>query len=110
VWTALDVLSPDDRLTVMLRYFSRCRSYQAIATATGVPVGTVRSRLYRTRSRLGTALLRTAEGAVPSQASLEARRRAEWEYFYATLHQAPVPRTYRDAYAVDVTVSDTIGR
>jgi RNA polymerase sigma factor (sigma-70 family) len=110
VWAALDVLSPDDRLTVMLRYFSRCRSYQAIATATGVPVGTVRSRLYRTRSRLGTALLRTAEGAVPSQASLEARRRAEWEYFYATLHEAPVPRTYRDTYAADVAVSDTIGR
>jgi RNA polymerase sigma factor (sigma-70 family) len=110
VWAALDVLSPDDRLTVMLRYFSRCRSYQAIAAVTGVPVGTVRSRLNRARSRLGTALLHAAEGAAPSQASLEAKRRAEWEHFYAGLHEAPVPHTYRDTYAADVAVSDTIGR
>ncbi|HEX3194482.1 MAG TPA: sigma factor-like helix-turn-helix DNA-binding protein [Streptosporangiaceae bacterium] len=49
--------------------------YQAIAEVTGVPVGTVRSRLNRARARLGTALLHTAEGAAPSQASLEATRR-----------------------------------
>jgi RNA polymerase sigma-70 factor (ECF subfamily) len=42
IWAALGTLSPDDRLTVMLRYFSRCRGYQAIAAVTGVPVGTVR--------------------------------------------------------------------
>jgi Sigma-70, region 4 len=45
VWAALDALSPDDRLTVMLRYFSRCRSYHAIAAVTGVPVGTVRAKI-----------------------------------------------------------------
>lgn len=110
VWTALDALSPDDRLTVMLHYFSRCHSYAAIAAVTGVPVGTVRSRLNRARSRLGTALLDSAEGAAPSQARLEATRRAEWEHFYAELHEAPAPRTYRDTYAADVAVSDTIGR
>jgi hypothetical protein len=71
---------------------------------------TVRSRLNRARARLGTALLHTAEGAAPSQASLEATRRAEWEHFYAGLHEAPVARTYRDTYAADVAVSDTIGR
>jgi RNA polymerase sigma factor (sigma-70 family) len=109
VWAALDALSPDDRLTVMLRYFSRCRSYQAIAAVTGVPVGTVRSRLNRARSRLGTALVQATEGVTVSRASLEAARLAEWEHFYAELHEAPVPRTYRDTYAIDVTVSD-IGR
>ena len=110
VWAALGTLTPDDRLTVMLRHFSRCHSYQAIAAVTGVPVGTVRSRLNRARSRLGTALLQTAEGTTLSQASLEAARHAQWEHFYAELHQAPVPRSYRDTYATDVEVRDTAGR
>lgn len=83
--------------------------YQAIAEVTGVPVGTVRSRLNRARARLGTALLHTAEG--PRRARPASKRRgAEWEHFYAGLHEAPVPRTYRDTYAADVAVSDTIGR
>jgi Sigma-70, region 4 len=110
VWAALGTLSPDERLAVMLRYFSRCRGYQAIAAVTGVPVGTVRSRLNRARSRLGTALLQTAEGTAPSQASLEVTRHAQWEHFYTELHQAPVPRTYRDTYTAGVEVSDTAGR
>jgi RNA polymerase sigma-70 factor (ECF subfamily) len=110
VWAALGTLSPDDRLAVMLRYFSRCRGYQAIAAVTGVPVGTVRSRLNRARSRLGAALLHTAEGAALSQAGLEAARRAQWEHFYTDLHQTPVPRTYHDAYAADIEVRDTAGR
>jgi len=110
VWAALGRLSPDDRLTVMLRYFSRCRGYQAIAAVTAVPVGTVRSRLNRARSQLSAALLQTAEGTWLSQARLEAARLAEWKHFYSELHQAPVPRTYRDTYAADVDVSDTAGR
>jgi RNA polymerase sigma-70 factor (ECF subfamily) len=110
VWAALGTLSPDDRLTVMLRHFSRCCGYQAIAAVTGVPVGTVRSRLNRARSRLGAVLLHTAEGAALSQAGLEAARRAQWEHFYAELHKTPVPRTYRDTYAADVEVRDTAGR
>lgn len=110
VWAALGTLSPDERLIVMLRYFSRCRSYQAIAAVTAVPVGTVRSRLNRARSQLSAALLQTAEGTWPSQASLEKARHAEWKHFYTELHQALVPRTYRDTYAADVEVSDTAGR
>jgi hypothetical protein len=94
----------------LLRYFSRCHDYQAIAAVTAVPVGTVRSRLNRARSRLGAALLQTAEGTALSQARLEARRRAEWEDFYAELHETPVPRTYRNAYAADVEVRDTVAR
>jgi RNA polymerase sigma-70 factor (ECF subfamily) len=94
----------------MLRYFSRCRGYQAIAAVTAAPVGTVRSRLNRARSQLSAALLQTAEGTWLSQARLEAARLAEWKHFYSELHQAPVPRTYRDTYAADVDVSGTTGR
>jgi hypothetical protein len=109
-WAARGRLSPDERLTVMLRYFSRCHSYQAITAVTAVPVGTVRSRLNRARSQLNAALRQTADGTWLSQATLEAQRLAEWKHFYTELHQAPVPRTYRDTYTAGVEVSDTAGR
>ena len=110
VWAALGTLSPDDRLTVMLRYFSRCHSYQAIAAVTAVPVGTVRSRLNRARSQLNAALQQMADRTWLSQATLEAARLAQWELFYTELHHAPVPRTYRDTYTAGVEVTDTAGR
>lgn len=110
VWTALDTLTPDDRLTLILRYFTRCCSYQAIAAVTAVPVGTVRSRLNRARSRLGDALRTTASGTGLGQSQLEARRLAEWQGFYAELHEAPVPTTYRELYSPEVEVTDTVGR
>ncbi len=46
----------DERLTVILRYFTRCASYHAIARVTSVPVGTVRSRLNRARAHLRDGL------------------------------------------------------
>lgn len=110
IWAALDVLSPEDRLAVLLRHFSRCPSYQTIAAVTGVPVGTVRSRLHRARAQLSRALSHTVEGSVLSHADLERARRSQWEDFYATLHQAPVPHTYADVFAADVDVTDRVGR
>jgi RNA polymerase sigma factor (sigma-70 family) len=65
VWTALDRLSPPLRLAVVLRYFSGASSYEAIADLSGVPVGTVRSRLSAARSQLADALLETAAEAHP---------------------------------------------
>lgn len=91
VWGAIGTLNPDDRVTLMLRYFSRCQSYQAIASVTGVPVGTVRSRLHRARSQLNSALASTAAGAALAHIDFEQSRRSEWEGFYAELHEAPVP-------------------
>jgi RNA polymerase sigma-70 factor (ECF subfamily) len=110
VWNALNDLHPDDRVTVMLRYFTRCASYKAIAAVSGVPVGTVRSRLHRARSQLSCALRDTLAGSPLSHADLERSRRTAWEHFYAELHEAPVPRTYHDAFAPDVDVTDGIGR
>jgi RNA polymerase sigma-70 factor (ECF subfamily) len=110
LWAAVDRLSTDDRATVMLRYFSRCCSYEHIATVTGVPVGTVRSRLHRARAQLNLRLQRTVVGSGLAQTELERTRRDQWEDFYAELLDSPVPRTYRDTYTSDVVVTDSVGR
>jgi RNA polymerase sigma factor (sigma-70 family) len=60
VWTALDRLSEPLRLAVVLRYFTGASSYEAIAAMSGVPVGTVRSRLSAAKRRLADELLETA--------------------------------------------------
>jgi RNA polymerase sigma-70 factor (ECF subfamily) len=57
--TALDGLAPEFREVVVLREIEGC-SYQEIARVTGVPIGTVMSRLARARDRLRRALKRTA--------------------------------------------------
>src|SRR5262249_30189171 len=109
VWRALDALPPDERLTVILRYFSRCESYDAIARLTAVPTGTVRSRLNRGRSRLAAAL--EAVSAAPgAHKHVEASTREQWEDFYCPRHEQPAPRTYRELFAQDVEVRDRGGR
>jgi RNA polymerase sigma-70 factor (ECF subfamily) len=109
VWQALDRLGPDERLTVILRHFTRCGSYQAIAEITAVPLGTVRSRLNRARARLADALLTTVAGTGWSHGELADCRRRTWEEFYRAVHDRPVPRTYRELFAADVEVRDTVG-
>jgi RNA polymerase sigma-70 factor (ECF subfamily) len=61
VWTALEQLPEEMRVTAMLRYFgSYASSYEEISAILGVPVGTVRSRLNKAKVRLADALLKTA--------------------------------------------------
>jgi RNA polymerase sigma factor (sigma-70 family) len=110
VWQALEALPLEERIAVMLRYFTRCVSYEAIARVTGVPVGTVRSRLNRARARLADALRHTITGTALSHAVLEANERERWEGFYRVLHERPVPHTYRDLFVPAVDVSDRNGR
>jgi RNA polymerase sigma factor (sigma-70 family) len=55
VAAALAQLSPADRDTLLLFALTDL-DYQGIALATGVPVGTVRSRLHRVRRHLQAAL------------------------------------------------------
>lgn len=59
VWTAVSELPEDLRVTAMLRYFGSYASYEEIAAILGVPVGTVRSRLSRAKTKLADALLET---------------------------------------------------
>src|SRR6266576_2748812 len=84
-----DGLAPEDRVTVLLRHFTRSNSYEAIAAVTGVPVGTVRSRLSRARTLLATALQRETADPLLSRNEVERTRRAEWDGFYAEVHEKP---------------------
>lgn len=52
VWDAIGGLTEPLHDVVVLRYFSRASSYDAIAAALAVPVGTVRSRLHDARAAL----------------------------------------------------------
>jgi RNA polymerase sigma factor (sigma-70 family) len=62
VWTALQELPEEMRVTAILRYFSTyAASYEEISSLLGVPVGTVRSRLNKAKARLARALLKTAQ-------------------------------------------------
>ncbi|MFG2478594.1 RNA polymerase sigma factor [Streptomyces fagopyri] len=62
IWEAVEELSPTLRLPLVLRHFSTTvTSYERIADACGVPVGTIRSRLSQGRARLATALAATAD-------------------------------------------------
>ncbi|MEV7029020.1 sigma-70 family RNA polymerase sigma factor [Streptomyces sp. NPDC093272] len=64
VWEALEELTPVLRLPLVLRHFSTAvTSYEQIARACGVPVGTVRSRLGQGRAKLAAALAATADTA-----------------------------------------------
>jgi RNA polymerase sigma-70 factor (ECF subfamily) len=109
LWSALESLDADERLAVMLRYFSRCPSYEDIATVSGAPIGTVRSRLHRARTDLCRGLQKALTGSPLSQAALEQTRRETWEAFYVDLHDSPVPHTYRTTYSTDVAVTDHLG-
>ena len=55
VQAALMTLPDEQHEVVLLRHFTEL-SYDEIAVATGVPVKTVKSRLYSARQRLATVL------------------------------------------------------
>ncbi|MFC1404192.1 MULTISPECIES: RNA polymerase sigma factor [Streptacidiphilus] len=81
VWEAVERLSPTLRLPLVLRHFSEgVTSYDDIARACGVPVGTVRSRLSQARARLCEELAGIASAAHGDASGLaEASRRQAGE-------------------------------
>lgn len=76
VWGAVHALSEPLRNAVLLRYFSSARSYESIAQALGVPVGTVRSRLSHARRILAAQLHDQASVTSVDQGVLERDRTA----------------------------------
>jgi RNA polymerase sigma-70 factor (ECF subfamily) len=72
IWHAIDSLSPALREVVLVRHFSDVTSYEQIAAACRLPVGTVRSRLNQARTKLSEALLATADRAYDDAAARNA--------------------------------------
>ncbi|WP_030450929.1 RNA polymerase sigma factor [Herbidospora cretacea] len=65
---ALAVLSPEDREVLLMVAWADL-SYEEVARALGIPVGTVRSRLHRARRKTRAALGGTDPSAVQEEAS-----------------------------------------
>jgi RNA polymerase sigma-70 factor (ECF subfamily) len=76
VWQALDELSEAHRHVVVLRYFTTANSYETIAAALEVPIGTVRSRLHDARDALRTSMAALEESVHADHARLERERLA----------------------------------
>ncbi|MBP2703090.1 sigma-70 family RNA polymerase sigma factor [Microbispora sp. RL4-1S] len=77
IWHAIGQLSPQLRLALTLRHFTGVTSYEQIAAACEVPIGTVRSRLAQARATMARALLATADAAHDDAARLTAARHRE---------------------------------
>lgn len=87
VWRAIGGLSEPLRHAVVLRYFSRASSYEAIAAVLGVPVGTVRSRLNQARTLLTRSLRDLATQAYPEHTCLVQGRAALFSGIYGEYNQ-----------------------
>jgi RNA polymerase sigma-70 factor (ECF subfamily) len=105
VWGALEQLPEPQRLAVVLRYFTGASSYQQIAEVSGVPVGTVRSRLSGARGRLARSMAASTDGAYDGAgAARQARERAAQETFGA-VQQGEFAAAVADYWAPDVQVT-----
>lgn len=89
IWTAMDELTPSLSLVLMLRHFSGVTTYEQIAQACDLPLGTVRSRLNQARSKMAAALLATADH---EHDSAEERNRATRREAHETLAAAEAGR------------------
>ena len=74
VRAALERLDPDDREVVMLREYEGL-SYQEIADVRGLPLNTVRTRLFRARLALRTLLIAEPAAAGPREVTKKERAR-----------------------------------
>jgi RNA polymerase sigma factor (sigma-70 family) len=104
VWHAMEELSPPLRLALMFRHFSDVTSYDEIAAACEVPVGTVRSRLSQARAKMAQALLATASSAHDDAAALTTARHREGLDTLAAAEQGAFAEVVADRYAPEVVL------
>ncbi|WP_239154158.1 RNA polymerase sigma factor [Amycolatopsis sp. FDAARGOS 1241] len=106
VWQAIDLLSPSVRLVVLLRHFSLgVTSYEAIARACGIPVGTVRSRLSQGRAQLAEALRATAASAHADAGALTAASRLDALDTLASAERGDFAKVLADRWSDDVVLT-----
>ena len=109
VMAGLDALSEPLRVTALLRYFGRPHGYAEIAAITGVPVGTVRSRLSQLKRILAERLLDEAFRVDGRPALASARWRARLVDAYGVFNVRGDPRPAVALFAPDLTLRSVDG-
>jgi RNA polymerase sigma factor (sigma-70 family) len=101
VWSALDTLSAPLRHAIVLRYFTEASSYESIAAALGVPVGTIRSRLSEARRILTASLRSLANSTHDDHARAQRHRVALFSAIYDEYNRGRDCSTLRAALLAD---------
>lgn len=101
VWAAIDRLTEPLQTVVLLRHFSQAGSYEQIAAACDIPVGTVRSRLSMARRKLVDALHDAAVASHPDAGKLTARRRRDAEHLLSSAVRGQFETALADAALSD---------
>ncbi|WP_406109656.1 sigma-70 family RNA polymerase sigma factor [Streptomyces sp. NBC_01003] len=110
IWGAVEELPQQLRLVLMLRHFSGITSYQEIADACEVPVGTVRSRLSQARARMAQVLLSTAAQAHDDAAALTEESRHEAVATLQASERGSLPREISELWPEETKLVGILNR
>lgn len=110
IWHALGEVSPQSRLVLMLRYFSQVNTYQDIAAACEVPVGTVRSRLSHAKKKMSQALLSAAADAHQDVTVLARESRDEAVATLEASTRGTLPREISELWPADTEMVGRLSR
>ncbi len=91
----------------MLRYFSMAASYDAIAAALGIPVGTVRSRLHDARASLASRLRDLEAAAADDHARLTHERERLFSAIISEYNRGTEPTLLASALTDDARLTVT---
>ncbi|MGW7045538.1 RNA polymerase sigma factor [Streptomyces avermitilis] len=110
IWGAMEELPPQLRLVLMLRHFTGITSYQEIAAACDIPVGTVRSRLNQARGKMAQVLLSTADQAHNDAATLTEGSRQEGLATLEAWQTGSLPREISELWPAESGMVGRLGR
>jgi RNA polymerase sigma-70 factor (ECF subfamily) len=107
VWEAIRGLSEPLHDVVVLRYFTMAASYEAIAIALGIPVGTVRSRLHDARASLLVRLRELEAAAADDHSRLTRARERLFSAIVAEYNRGDQPTLLASALTDDARLTVT---
>ncbi|KUN04797.1 hypothetical protein AQI95_18070 [Streptomyces yokosukanensis] len=110
IWDAVAELPQQLRLVLMLRHFSGITSYQEIAEACEVPVGTVRSRLSQARTKMAQVLLSTATQSHDDATALTEESRHEAVATLRASERGALPREISELWPAETELVGILGR
>jgi len=110
IWDAVQELPQQLRLVLMLRHFSGITTYQEMADACDVPVGTVRSRLNQARTKLAGVLTSTAAQAHGDAAAVTEESRQEALATLEAWKTGGLPREISELWPAETEMIGRLGR